>query len=76
MIKFNIKMLRLKNNNMQQKELIELTHIRPATLSQLENNRAKTISIEQIDRLCQAFHCNIADLIEYIPDNTNHKTEE
>lgn len=71
MVKFNIKMLRLKNNNMQQKELIELTHIRPSTLSKLENNSAKTISVEQIDTLCQALHCNMSDIIEYVPDNTD-----
>lgn len=68
MIKFNIKLLRLKNNNMSQKDLIALTGIRPSTMSALENNCSLTISIAQINKLCKALNCTVGDLIEYIPD--------
>ena len=69
MVKFNIKLLRLKNDNMSQKELISLTGIRPSTMSCLENNNALTISVEQINKLCKALNCSVGDLIEYTPDD-------
>ena len=59
MIKFNIKLLRLKNNNMSQKDLIALTGIRPSTMSALENNCSLTISIAQINKLCNQLHVPI-----------------
>lgn len=71
MVKFNVKLLRLKNDNMSQKELISKTNIRPSTLSAIENNVALTISIEQINKLCKALNCTTGELIEYIPDNNN-----
>lgn len=69
MIKFNIKMLRLLHDNMPQTKLIALSGIRPATLSSIENNRAKMISVEQIDILCEIFNCQPSDLMTYIPNN-------
>lgn len=68
MIKFNIKLIRVKLN-MQQNTLIELTGIRQSTISAFENNRAKTISIDQINKLCKALKCDVGDIMEYIPDD-------
>ena len=68
MIYFNIKNLRFVHNNMTQRELIDKTNIRPSTLTAIENNKAKTISIEQIDKLCEIFHCQPAELMTYIPN--------
>lgn len=65
MIRFNLKMLRLINENMTQRELIIRSGIRADTLSKLENNRAKTISIEQIDKLCEVFDCQPSELMTY-----------
>lgn len=71
MIKFKLKQLRLQHNNMTQKELIDLSKIRSSTISAFENDTAITISIEQIDKLCQIFQCNPNDLMEYIPNDCN-----
>lgn len=69
MIKFNIKLLRLKHNNMSQRELIELSGIRRDTLSKLENNSAKTISVDQIDTLCRIFNCQPSELMTFCPND-------
>lgn len=69
MIKFNIKMLRLLHDNMPQNKLIALSGIRPSTLSSLENNKAKMISVQQIDTLCEIFKCQPSDLMTYVPNN-------
>lgn len=66
MIRFNIKTLRAAHN-MTQKELIDKSGIRPSTLSGYENNSAKTISIEHIDKLCEVLNCQPAELMTYLP---------
>lgn len=68
MIRFNIKALRSANGNMSQKELQEKSGIRPSTLSAYENSSAKTINIEHIDKLCEIFNCQPAELMTYVPD--------
>lgn len=64
MIIFNIKQLR-RINNMSQKELANLSGIRLNTLSSYENSTTKTISIENINKLCEIFHCQISELMRY-----------
>lgn len=38
------------------------------TLRRLQNN--ETITTETINRLCRILECDIADLLEYVPDNS------
>ena len=61
MVKFRLKVLRAERE-MSQTKLIELTGIRRPTISAMENNSAKTISLEQIDKLCKCLYCNPGDL--------------
>ncbi|KSU86557.1 hypothetical protein AS180_17870 [Priestia veravalensis] len=51
-----------------QKQLAEITGIRPATISALYHEDVKRIEIEQMNELCKAFECQIGDLFEYVPD--------
>lgn len=76
MIKFNIKIQRLLHGNMNQKKLSELSGIRLPTLSEYENSTAKTIRVEYLDKLCEIFDCQPADLITYVPDNTSNEKGE
>lgn len=76
MIYFNIKNLRFVHNNMTQRELILKTNIRPSTLTAIENNKVKTISIEQIDKLCEVFNCQPAELMTYIPNGDSPIKED
>lgn len=70
MIKFNIKSLRDKHN-MSQKELIEKTGIRSGTMSSFENSNTVSITIEQLDSLCEAFNCQPSDIMTYVPNDNS-----
>ena len=51
-----------------QKELSVATGIRLPTISDMEINKSKSLSVENILKLCDYFNCDIGDLWEYIPD--------
>ena len=67
MIKIKLSDL-LGKHKMTQKALAELTHIRPATISKMYYEETKRVDIQQLNNICQAFNCEIYDLLEYIPD--------
>lgn len=58
----------LKLYNIGQRELSRETGIRQATISDYVNNKAKHISVENLDILCKYFKCKSEDIIEYIED--------
>lgn len=60
-----IKELR-KRNGMEQKDLAELLHISPKTVSSWEVNRTQP-KMEFISQMCEIFHCRKSDFLE---DNT------
>lgn len=68
MVKFNIKKLRMLNDNITQTELSQKTNIRLDTLSQYERNVAKTISIKNLDALCENLNCDAGDIFTFVPD--------
>lgn len=51
-----------------QARLAQETGIRPTTISNLYNEFADRVSFDQLDRICEALDCSIADLLEYIPN--------
>lgn len=64
MVKLRLKILRVERE-MSQMKLVELTGIRRPTVSAMENNAVKTISIAHIDKLCEVLECTPADLFSY-----------
>ncbi len=68
MIKIKLSTL-LGQHKMTQKSLAEATKIRPATISKMYYEETKRIDISQLNRICNAFNCEISDLLEYIPDS-------
>ena len=66
MIKCRLKVV-LAMNEMTQKELAERTGIRPPTISAMANNSAKHYPSDVLDKICSVLHCNVGDLLEYIP---------
>ncbi|MBJ8025876.1 MULTISPECIES: helix-turn-helix domain-containing protein [Bacillus cereus group] len=54
----------LKKKRKTQKELAELTGIRPAAISELYNNQRKSLNREHIDKIVTAL--NITDINELI----------
>lgn len=50
-----------------QKQLSNITEIRLPTISDMETNKNKSLSIDNINKLCKYFNCDIGDLWEYHP---------
>lgn len=69
MIKNNLSKL-LGEKRWTQKKLSELTGIRPNTINELYHSFAERVSFEHMNKICEALDCELADLFEYIPDNT------
>ena len=67
MIKFTVKVM-LAKREMTQKQLAEITSVRPPTISAICTGAAKHIPVEVLNKLCAALNCQPADLMEYIPD--------
>ena len=67
MIKFRTKVL-LAMNDMNQKDLAEMTGVRPSTISALCTGAAKHIPVDVLEKVCAALKCQPGDLIQYIPD--------
>lgn len=67
MIKFKVKVM-LAINEMTQKELAEITGIRPPTVSAICTGAVKHLPVEALNKICAVLNCQPADLMEYIPD--------
>lgn len=67
MIKFRTKVL-LAMNDMNQKDLAEITGVRPSTISAMCTGAAKHIPVDVLDKICTALHCQPGDLMEHILD--------
>ena len=75
MIKIKLSDL-LGKHKMTQKALANLTKIRPATISKMYYEETKRVDIDQLNRICHAFNCEISDLLEYIPDSKEKDVEK
>lgn len=73
MIRIKLSQL-LGANKMTQKNLSELTKIRPNTISALYHEEAKEISFANLNALCRALDCRVEDILEYIPDTDDSIT--
>ena len=52
-----------------QAKLARATGIRAATINELYNDFAERVSLEHLDRICEALECDLTDIIEYIPSS-------
>lgn len=64
-IKFKLKVV-LAIHEMTQKQLAEITGIRPPTISAICTNSVKQIPVTVIDKICEALDCQPNDWIEHI----------
>lgn len=51
-----------------QARLARETGIRPSTINELYHEIAERVSLDQLDKICEALHCSLTDLLEYIPN--------
>jgi putative transcriptional regulator len=49
--------------------LSKQTGIDNNTLAKICNNEAKEIKLEILENICDALHCELSDLIKYVPNN-------
>lgn len=63
----------LGERKMQQAELARLTGIRPNTINDLYHGTGDRISLDHLDRICEALDCPLHELLERKP-GAIHKT--
>ena len=68
MIKSRLKVL-LAEHDMSQKELAEITGIRPTTISDICKNLTRRIPVDAMDKICKALNCDVGDIWHCVPDD-------
>lgn len=58
----------LGEKRMTQKQLSELTGIRPNTINEWYHDIAVSLRVEHIDRICEVLDCSVGELLEVIPN--------
>lgn len=53
---------------MTQKELSDLTGIRPNTINEWYHEITVSLKVEHIDKVCEVLGCSIEELIEVVPN--------
>lgn len=56
-----------------QADLARKTGIRPNTISDLYHEIADRVSLEQLDKICDALGCELTDLIARVPNESGPK---
>lgn len=51
-----------------QSELAAKTGIRPNTINDLYHNVAERVSLEQLDRICEALDCDLSEIVSFVPN--------
>lgn len=51
-----------------QTELARVTGIRSNTINDLYHDVAERVSLEQLDKICEALHCSLFDIVEFVPN--------
>lgn len=73
MFKCNIRHIMIDNEINSVTELTKRTVISRDTVNKLfKNDDIKTIKLENLMHVCNALHCKLSDLIEYIPDDIDN----
>lgn len=67
MIKNNLSRI-LGEKRMKMTELCLLTGLSKSTVFRIYHDQISNISIETIDKLCNALECNTQELFEHIPE--------
>lgn len=63
----------LIDKNMNKTALRDAVEITPSTLARLSKNQ--NVTMEVLGKICEEFHCDIGDIVEYV-HNENSKAEK
>ncbi len=58
----------LGERRMTQAELSRITGIRPNTVNDIYHETAERISLDHLDRICEALNCDLHDLLTRTPN--------
>jgi DNA-binding Xre family transcriptional regulator len=64
----------LIDRDLMKRDLREAAHISPTTMAKLGRN--ESVNMEILLRICKALNCDIADIVEVVPDRKNPDVEE
>ena len=56
----------LIDKDLSKKQLMELTGISKSTIAKM--NKGESVSMEVIDRICAALHCNLSDVVSRVEE--------
>ncbi len=59
----------LIDRDLKKKELCSMAHVSPASLTKMKNNG--TVTTDVLVRICSALQCDISDIMEVVPEETN-----
>ena len=74
-IKFKLK-IQLAMKEMTQKQLAEVTGIRPPTISSMCTGTVKQIPVYALERICDILDCQPGDIMEYVPEESMREQEQ
>ena len=57
----------MEKANISTYKLNTATNIRFQTIQKLKENSSNRIDFDVLAKLCYAFNCNVADILEYVP---------
>ena len=72
MIRVNIDIM-LAKRKMTSTQLSEQIGITLPNLSILKTGKAKAIRFSTLDAICKALDCNVADILEFVPDENENE---
>lgn len=56
----------MKERGVTQYALIKTYHVSPAQITRLKRN--ESVSTHTIETFCKILHCDVADIMRYVPD--------
>ena len=63
---YNRLWIMLINKGMKRTDLLKTAGINSSTLAKMGKNLP--VTMDALGKICQSLHCNIEDIVEYLPD--------
>lgn len=70
-ISYNLMKKRMIDLDMKPKDLKNLAGISQNILAKINKN--EPISLDSLEKICEALECNIADVMEFVPSSTSNQ---
>jgi putative transcriptional regulator len=62
----------MRSRQLKVAELARIAGVNRSAVTALANNRASRIELATLERLCIVLDCQLADLLEIVPDDVSH----